>query len=171
MCQVISTTADLMEACFAKDLKRFTELYDILGRGNQVKTLIWSVQAGWETAVSYLSRTEGATLHPPGENLLCEAIRFNRASLVRYIIRRGEFYNERHFPDIIEAIHLAEKKCQHETALYLLNFLLDRTTEGLLEEKFGFKISESLKTYSRGREYINHTRHVREINYLQHISV
>jgi hypothetical protein len=87
--------------------------------------------------------------------------------MVKLLLRNGNYYESCYFPDVIEAILLAEKKCMHEVALYLLNYLLDRTTEGVLQDDFNYTISEGLKMYSRNRDYIDCTRHIREINYLQ----
>lgn len=171
MCSVIRTKMDLMSACFEKDFKKFKELFAVFQNCNVGRFLVWCVQAGWEKGLCYLLFMKGVSLHPNGENLLCEAIHFNHVSLMKFILRNGNFYNDEYFPQVIEAIHLAEKKCQHEIALYLLNFLLNLTTEGVLENKFGYKITESLKIYSRGKDYIDFTRHVREINYFQPIFV
>lgn len=172
MCSVVRSMIDMRDACFDKDENSFKGLFKIFGdrKENKIQMLKWSVQAGWIKNVEFLAFANGLTLHPEGENLLWEAILFNQRVLLKYILRRGDFDQKEHFREVIEAIRLAEQECQHEIARYLLYFLLDNSSEGFLEETFGYQVSPGLKEYSNGRDYIEFTREIREVNYFQPIS-
>jgi hypothetical protein len=154
-------------ACFEKNLERFTKLYETFkSKQNSYQSLIWCVQAGWSKMVTFLLFQEKVSPHQEPYNILCEAIRFNQTILAKYLLYNSDFREPEYFPQVIEAIHLAEHKCQHELALYLLYFLFDHTSEAVLSEKFGFKISDSLRIYMHQKDYIRHTRPMRRVHYL-----
>jgi hypothetical protein len=166
MCTVLATTADLMTACLEKNSKRFLKLYEIFrSPANANRVLLWSVQADWQQMVHYIVYTENAELHNPPYNLLCEAIRFNHKQMVKYILSIGNFSAEIYISEVIEAIQMAEEKCQHEIALYLLDYLLLSTTEGVLCDKYNFKISDNIRVYRHTQDYLHNTRRIRQVNY------
>lgn len=171
MCTVLCTTIDLRDACFAKDKARFLQLYNIFKDQHSSLALLWSIHAGWEDAIFFLVCKENVSLHPEGTNLLCEAIRFGQRRILNFLLNKGNFDDICHVPEIIEALHLAEVKQQHEIAIRLFGILLHHMTESVLKDKYNFELSENLKVYMRNRDYIEFTRSIREINYLQPVCV
>jgi len=169
MCSAVLTTLDLAKSIFEKDESNFFKLFKIFKDYHAQRALRWCIQEGWEKMVVFLIRNQNVSPHIGKDNVLCEAVRFGRYNMVKLLLRSGNYYDTCYFPDIIEAILLAEKKCMHEIALHLLYYLLDRTTEGVLQDEFNYAISEGLKMYSRNRDYIDCTRHIREINYFEPI--
>ena len=168
MCSVLATSADLMSACFDKDSKRFLKLLKALKTQSNVnRALVWCVQADWEAMVHFLVNMENAELHNPPYNLLCEAVRYSHKYMVKWLIRIGNFSDSKYLPEVIEAVQLAEEKCNHEIAFYLLDYILSFTTEGVLAEKYNFKISDNLRVYMHTKDYLRHTRCIRQINYVR----
>lgn len=167
MCTLLATTTELMLACFEHDEKNFTRIYNALKNdANCFRALVWCVQAGWEKMVTFLMFQEDVSPHHPAYNILSEAIDNGQNKLMKYLLHNSLFYQQEYFPDVINAILYAEKKCKHENAVYLLKFLLDRTSEATLEDKFSYKISESLRAYMHQRDYIHHTHYIRKVLYL-----
>lgn len=155
-----------MSACFEKNADRFIKLYDIFKNPhNSQKALTWCVRAGWKEMIYFLVFREKVYPHDC-KHILADAVVFNEGRIVKYILNIGDYENPKHFPEIIEAIGIAEQNCKHEVAILLLNFLLFFTTEGVLEDKYNFKMSDSLRIYMHQREYYLHTYKYRRVQYL-----
>ena len=170
MCTLVPTTTELMVACFDKDTKNFLRLYNALqSKRNSFRALVWCVQSGWDEMVNFLTIHEGVSPHQEGANVLCEAVEFGQKRILKYMLNNWEYREQKYFSDVIDAIIMAEKKCQHEIAAHLLFFLLRRTSEAALVDNFGFKMSKSLRTYIHQRDYIYRTDNIRKVHYLQPI--
>ena len=160
-----------MSACFEKNAEQFIKLYEIFKNPhNSQRALIWCVRAGWKEMIYFLIFREKVSLHAC-KDILADAVVFNESRIVKYILKIGEYENPRHFPEIIDAVRIAEDNCKHEVAVLLMTFLLFFSTEGVLVEKYRFKMSDNLRAYMRQKEYFLHTYSHRKTQHLQPVDV
>lgn len=171
MCSVVYTLSDLFGACFSKNKKLYDSTIGCFGWRGMQWALLWCVQSGWISEINNLIFVKEVSPVFPDANILKETIISRNYKLFRLMLSHYKI-DEDHplvIEQLIEAVKFAEKRCQHETAIRILYQLENVMSEDILYEKFGYKVSESMKVYSRNKDYINATRYIKEKNYFQPI--
>jgi hypothetical protein len=167
MCARILSLSDLNMACFNRDIKLFNETINLFGETGMQNALRWCVKSRWNFAAIKLMES-GISPQACPYNIVKEAVTSHNIHIINIILKRYTYYDDKYVYQIMDAIHTAEMTCQHEIASCLFTYLNDNISD-LLIDKYGYKISESLKKYIHDRYRIHNRRHLLEKNYFIHI--
>ena len=171
MCSVVYSKRDLEVACETRNAALLLDTLRFFEKEGDRLVLLYCIQTKWDDVVNVMATKYIASIEDYEFNAFEEAVKAHNSFALNLLLSRVNLTNCRAVDRVINAVHTAERTCQHEFAAKLFERLTDYLSEEMLEASFGYKISPSLRKYLDDREHIYNCRHLMEPSYIQPIFV